>query len=114
MWVLVALLVTSCGVKVDQALDSDANGYLCRKCQAKFYSDRSVFATRCPDCKEGNPETVLGFVCPDDQQVTFAPRGKGMASCSKCGKTVQGISIPREVDLKKWGATKRTSAEVGG
>jgi len=100
--------------QVDLALDSDANGYSCRKCRVMFYTDRDVFATRCPECKEPVPEMVLGFVCPADKQVTLAPRGKGTAPCSKCGKSVSSQSIPREAEFKTWGVTKRNAADVGG
>ena len=117
-WALVLLILISLpGCKksqVDQALDSDANGYICRQCQAKFYTAREVFPTRCPECKQPRVEMVLGFVCPTDQQVTLAPRGKGTAACSKCGKATSSLSIPREADFKAWGATKRNAADVGG
>jgi len=109
------VLLVGCGKnQVDQALDSDANGYLCRKCQAKFYTAREVFPTKCPECQQPGVEMVLGFVCPADQVVTLAPRGKGTAACSKCGKPTSSLSIPREADFKAWGAAKRTAAEVGG
>ena len=108
-------LVAGCGRnEVDQALNPDANGYSCRKCQAKFYTEREVFATRCPECKESAPQLVMAFVCAHDQQVTLATRGKGSVMCTKCGKPAANPSIPREADFKAWGAVKRTAAEVGG
>ena len=100
--------------QVEQALDSDANGYFCPDCKAKFYTARDIFPTQCPECKKPRVEMVLGFVCPADQHVTLAPRGKGTAVCEQCGKATSSLSIPREADLKTWGAVKRTAAEVGG
>jgi len=98
---------------IDQALDSDANGYLCRGCNAKFYTDRTVFANSCPNCKSMNVVQVIGFVCPADGHVTVAPRSVGSLACEKCGKTTSGLGIPREADFKAWGAAKKTRAEVG-
>src|SRR6059036_1091369 len=50
--------------RIDQALESDANGYLCQVCKAKFYTDRAVFANVCPSCKSTQLAQVVGFVCP--------------------------------------------------
>ena len=119
LWVLSAFVLfavfAGCGKsEVDRALDSDANGYVCLKCMAKFYTERSVFPTRCPECKKPNIEQVLGYVCEADKQVTLGPRGRGAVPCSKCAKPTSRLSIPRELDFKTWGATKKTAAEVGG
>ncbi|MSU57515.1 MAG: hypothetical protein EXS35_04940 [Pedosphaera sp.] len=104
-----------CGDKtVDDALTSDANGYLCKKCSAKFYLDRKFFPNRCPECKTPNYELVLGFVCPVDKHVTYAGKGRGSHACEQCGKVTSAILIPRAADLKAWGATKKTAAEVLG
>ena len=99
---------------VDEALSSDANGYLCLKCQAKFYTERTVFPTRCPQCKKPNIEEVMGFVCEADKQMTLGPRGRGAVACSKCGKMTMALALPRASDLKSWGAAKKTEAEVTG
>lgn len=113
LW-LVAVFA-GCGKnQVDQALDSDANGYVCLKCQAKFYTERTVFPTRCPDCRKPNIEQVLGYVCEADKQVTLGPRGRGALACGKCGKATMALSLPRKSDLKAWGAAKKTEAEVTG
>ena len=112
---LMAITVAGCGKsQVDEALTSDANGYRCLNCKAKFYTAREVFATQCPECKKPGVEMVWGFICPDDKQVTMSPRGKGSSACSKCGKVTSSLMIPREADFKAWGATKRSAAEVGG
>ena len=80
--VVALLLVAGCGKStVDQALDSDANGYVCLACQAKFYTDRTVFPTRCPDCKKPDIEEALGFICQADQSVVIGPRGQRSAKC---------------------------------
>ena len=116
LFTLFALLVFGSGCKknsIEQALESDANGYLCRGCNARFYTDRAVFANSCPNCKSMDLVQVIGFVCPADGYVTVAPRGVGSLHCGKCGQTTSGLSIPREVDFKNWGAAKKTRAEVG-
>ena len=113
--VILTLLLCACGRRdVDQALDSDANGYVCLDCGAKFYTDREVFATFCPQCRKPSIEQVLGFVCAADQHVTIGARGRGARGCEKCGKAVSAVSIPTESQLKTWGASKKTAAEVGG
>ena len=96
-----------------KALESDANGYLCRPCKAKFYTERSVFANSCPACKSHQLAQVVGFVCPADKHVTVAPRGAGSMACEQCGQTTSGLCIPREADFKAWGAAKKSAAEVG-
>lgn len=109
------MLIAGCSKSaVDQALDSDANGYVCLACKAKFYTDRKVFPTRCPDCKQPSIEAALGFVCEADQSVIIGPRGQRSAKCEKCGNPTTSLSIPREADLKSWGATKKTELEVSG
>ena len=106
--------VTGCGRRSeDSALDSDANGFVCLDCQAKFYTDREVFANHCPACDKTRVEMVLGFVCPVDGVVTYAPRGKGAAVCAQCGKTVSNVAIPTKLELVGWGAEYKTGAEVG-
>lgn len=111
----IVLLCVGCKeAKVDAALESDANGYACVSCMTKFYTARDVFATKCPRCGKPSVEQVLGFVCPQDQQVTINVRGQGFARCEKCGKSTSSVSIPSESALKTWGAAKKTGAEVGG
>src|SRR5262249_48677398 len=106
-------LLSGCGQgKIDHTLDSDANGYLCLTCKAKFYTARSVFADFCPQCKSPNVQQVVGFVCAADQHTTIAPRGPGFLACEQCGKTTSALSIPREKDFKAWGAVKRSGAGV--
>jgi DNA-directed RNA polymerase subunit RPC12/RpoP len=111
---LAGLFGTGCGKnEIDRALDSDANGYLCRICKARFYTSREVFANVCPACKTTQIIQVVGFVCPDDHYVSIGPRGTGTIVCEKCNKPTSGLSIPREAELKQWGAAKKSRAEVG-
>ncbi len=115
LMVAVAGLLGGCGNSdVDQALDSDANGFICPACQAKFYTDREVFPTHCPQCQKPKVEMVLGFVCPDDKHVTYAARGRGSAACEQCKQMTSSVRIPQEAELKAWGATKKNKSEVGG
>jgi hypothetical protein len=97
----------------EAALDTDANGYVCRNCQAKFYTERKVFADRCPGCKSMQLSQVVGFVCGTDGAMSVASRGSGAMPCEKCGKVTSSIAIPKESDLKVWGAAKKAKAEVG-
>lgn len=107
--------LSGCGrTPVDQALESDANGYLCRGCKTKFAVDREIFADFCPGCKSPKIDQVVGFVCAPDGHVTVAPRGRGSVRCEQCGQATSGLSIPRAKQLQEWGATKRTRKEVCG
>lgn len=111
----IALLLGGCGKNsVDDALTSDANGYLCPSCQCKFYTEREVFPTRCPQCGKPKVEMVVSFVCADDKHVTFASQKRGSVACEQCKKTISSVTIPHEADLKAWGATKKSREEVGG
>lgn len=96
-----------------QASDSDANGYICQKCDAKFYTDRSVFiGPKCPKCQQDSLIEVVGYVCTKDNHVTIRARTNdrlGAPVCDQCKGPVDGMCLPREKDLKGWGATKVSS-----
>lgn len=98
--------------QIDSALNSDANGFVCSKCSAKFYLPSDIFPGHCPQCKAPDLEMVMGYVCGVDNHTTIAPRNKRGGTCEKCGKVTTVLSLPREADLKAWGAVKRTNAEV--
>ena len=117
--VLLLILITCLGggckkADVDQALNSDANGYVCLSCKAKFYTARKVFATRCPDCKKQTIEQAMGFMCSTDQQMTIGSRSIRSMPCKQCGVNTAALAIPREADFKTWGASSKTEAEVTG
>jgi len=106
-----ALLATAC--KRDaalEAMDSDANGYLCLKCGAKLYTERSVFiGPRCPKCQQESLMDVTGYYCPKDHHLTVRPRRGDTQPvvCEQCQQPlVNAMRAPREKDLKAWGATK--------
>jgi hypothetical protein len=108
------LVVTAC--KRDaaiEAIDSDANGYVCLKCDVKLYTDRPVFiGPKCPKCQEDSLMDVVGYYCGKCQHLTIRPRrgDRQGAVCEKCQQPlVNAMRSPREKDLKAWGAT-RTSA----
>ena len=96
------------------ALESDGNGYVCPDCKSKFYTDRKVFPTRCPDCKKQNIQEAIGYVCDADKQMTIEARNVRSVKCKKCSAPVNQIYMPQTVDLKAWGATLKTEAEVTG
>lgn len=109
-----AALLAGCGDSAQkQVLETDANGFQCEACKAKFYTDADTFANHCPQCKQPQVQQVVGFVCPVDQHVTVAPRSRGSVRCEKCGKPVSGLCIPKAKDLQAWGAARKTAAEVG-
>lgn len=112
VWLVAAALVLSgCGKNVaEEASDSDANGYLCTKCGAKYYTPRSVFLpVNCPKCHEEGIVEVVGYYCERDKYLTVVGRHQdrgGAATCEKCQAPLNGMRLPRENDLKAWGAVK--------
>jgi len=111
-WGVIAALAAATGCEKDvatEASDSDANGYLCVKCGAKFWTDRSVFlASKCPKCQQDGLVEVVGYFCGKDHYLTLRGRGadrQGATACEKCGAALGGMRLPRQKDLKAWGAT---------
>lgn len=96
------------------ALESDVNGYSCSDCKSKFYTDRKVFPTRCPDCKKQNIQEAIGYVCDADKQMTIEARNIRTVKCKQCAAPVNRIYMPQKVDLTAWGATLKTETEVTG
>jgi hypothetical protein len=114
--VAMALCLALSGCRKDasqEASDSDANGYLCQKCEAKLYTARSVFiGPKCPKCQEDTLVEVVGYVCPKDNHLTIRGRSNdrlGAPVCESCQGPLGGMRLPREKDLKAWGATKVSS-----
>jgi hypothetical protein len=93
-----------------EALETDANGYLCLKCGAKFYTERTVFmGSACPQCKQNTLTQTVGYYCQKDQHLTIrASEGDRQgAICEKCQAVlVNAVKAPHEKDYKAWGATK--------
>jgi DNA-directed RNA polymerase subunit RPC12/RpoP len=113
---LAAVLLGATACKKDAALDAmqtDANGYVCLKCGVKLYTDRSVFiGPNCPKCHEDSLMDVVGYYCAKDQHLTIrARRGDRQgAVCEQCQQPLaNAMRSPREKDLKAWGATKTSS-----
>jgi hypothetical protein len=96
-----------------QAMDTDANGYVCLKCGVKLYTDRSVFiGPKCPKCQEESLMDVVGYYCEKDRHLTIrARRGDPHGEiCEQCQQPLaNAMRSPREKDLKAWGATKTSS-----
>src|SRR5262249_16527012 len=96
-----------------EAIETDANGYLCLKCGAKLYTDRTVFiGPKCPQCKQDTVMQAVGYYCEKDQHLTIrASQGDRQgAVCERCqAPLVNAMRAPREKDLKAWGATKVSS-----
>lgn len=92
------------------ALETDANGYVCLKCGAKFYTERTVFiGPRCPKCNEDTLMQAVGYYCDKDKHLTIrASEGDRQgAVCEKCqAHLMNAMKAPRESDYKAWGATK--------
>ena len=109
-----ALPVASCKKDLaEEASDSDANGYVCMACSAKLYSARTEFlGPQCPKCNQTRLVEAIGFRCPKDQHVTIQARSNGRqeaATCEICKTPLSGLCMPREKDLKAWGAQKLSS-----
>lgn len=111
---LLTLVLTGC--KKDpstEAIESDANGYVCLKCGVKLYTDRSVFiGPKCPKCSEDSLMDVVGYYCEKDKHLTIRPRRGDHQGpiCEQCqAPLVNAMRSPREKDLKAWGATKASS-----
>jgi Zn finger protein HypA/HybF involved in hydrogenase expression len=115
-WVIFITLFLAVGCKKDPAvssLESDARGFFCKACQAKFYTDWSVYAERCPQCKSEDIRPVVGFLCYQDQHLNLTPQGPKAMTCEKCQGQATGLKMPHEAELKSWGAVKRSKSEVG-
>jgi DNA-directed RNA polymerase subunit RPC12/RpoP len=96
-----------------EAIETDANGYLCQKCHAKISTDRKVFPEKCPKCNQDALVEVVGFMCPRDHHLTLRPRvsgPEGAAVCEQCNASLKSAMVqPRKKDLEAWGAIKAGS-----
>jgi transcription initiation factor IIE alpha subunit len=108
---LISLFVLA-GCKQDaakQASDSDANGYLCTKCGVKLYTERSSFlGPKCPKCGADTLVEVVAYSCPKDGHLTLTGRSgdRSVSACEKCGGPLSAMRLPRESNLKAWGAVR--------
>jgi DNA-directed RNA polymerase subunit RPC12/RpoP len=117
-WQLLAtcllLLCVLAGCKKDpatEAIKTDANGYVCLKCGAKFYTSRNTFLeAKCPKCQEYMLEDVVGYLCTNDNHITLRPRlrgPEGESVCELCRAHLDtALIMPRETNLVAWGAIK--------
>jgi hypothetical protein len=109
---LVGFLIGGCSKSADMtAIETDAHGYLCQKCGAKFYTDRKVFLeSKCPKCQQYTLVDAVGYMCEKDHHLTIRPRvsgPEGAAICEVCQAHLKNAMVsPREKDLIAWGATK--------
>jgi hypothetical protein len=102
------------GCSKDSSMDSietDAHGYLCQQCRAKFYTARKVFLeSKCPKCQQDTLVDVVGYLCEKDQHLTIRPRVAGPAGaaiCEVCQTPLKNAMVsPRAKDLIAWGAIK--------
>src|SRR6266436_2079712 len=87
--VTIALVGSGCHKDIaTEASDSDANGYICLKCEAKLYTERSVFiGPKCPKCQQAGLVEVVSYVCSKDNHVTIRGRSddrRGAPVCEAC------------------------------
>jgi DNA-directed RNA polymerase subunit RPC12/RpoP len=107
-----AVLMAGCGKDPTMAvLETDAHGYTCEKCGAKFYTSAKEFmGAKCPKCGEYTLADVVGYKCSADQHITLRPKVSGPAGaavCEQCGARLKDAMVsPHEKDLKAWGAEK--------
>jgi hypothetical protein len=112
---LVGFLIGGCSKQADMsAIETNAHGYLCQQCGAKFYTDRKVFLeSKCPKCQQYTLVDVVGYMCQKDNHLTIRPRvsgPEGAAICEVCQMHLKDAMVsPREKDLFVWGATKAGS-----
>lgn len=113
---LVLLPFIAPGCKKDpvmEAVETDANGYVCLKCGAKLCTDRKVFiGPACPKCQEQTLMSVVGYLCDKDHHLTIrASRNDPVGPvCEQCKALLNNsMYMPKEKDLKAWGATKQPS-----
>lgn len=99
-------MLAACGTREDAILDSDASGYICSKCDYKFYITGGQPAAQCPKCGDSSIEEVVAYVCPADHSVTVVPKSAMGAPCLKCGKFTNEKKLPTTDELKTWGAVK--------
>ena len=102
---LVLLPLVGCNREEAAILESDANGYVCTECGAKFLTESDVYADQCAKCDSPAIEQVVGYVCPVDKTVTLVPQKAKGAPCSKCGKYTSAKKLPTREELASWGAT---------
>lgn len=93
------------------AIETDAHGYYCQQCRAKFYTERNEFLeSKCPKCQQYTLVDVVGYLCEKDHHLTIRPRvsgAEGAAVCEVCGAQLHNAMVsPRQKDLIAWGATK--------
>lgn len=108
-WFSISLVGCGSG---NAAGESDANGYMCNKCNTKFYTSRKVFAEFCPSCKSYDLAQTVAYVCEKDQHVTMSTKTHGGESCGKCQSPVSAVMLPHEKDFLTWGAAKKQKADV--
>jgi len=97
------------------AIETDANGYLCLKCGAKFYTERTVFmGSKCPQCNENTLRQTVGYYCEKDQHLTIRA-GEGDRQgpvCEKCQAHLANAMKSRAKRIIKPGARPRSKAET--
>lgn len=106
------VLLTGCSEqKVAEAWESDANGFQCDQCSLKFYTDKDIFASKCPGCSNGTPFSAVGYVCDKDKHTTIFRKGRA-AICEQCKGSVSAMKKPSAAELQAWGAVKKSQNEV--
>ncbi|MDB6058076.1 MAG: hypothetical protein JWO95_1920 [Verrucomicrobiales bacterium] len=116
LFVVLICFVTAFGCKKEDApqgelLNSNANGFVCRQCNTKFFTSRSVYANHCPSCKSAEVAQVIGFFCDKDQHVTLTPKAKSVL-CEKCNQLIGQVRLPSAAQLTAWGAVKKSEDDV--
>jgi hypothetical protein len=114
LFCMATLVLALAGCSEDPALDSmqsDANGFMCTSCGAKFYTARKDYMeAQCPKCDQYTVQDVIGYNCVKCKHITLRPKVAGPAGaaiCEKCGAHLQNAMVsPRQTDLVAWGAVK--------
>lgn len=112
--VVLGVLVIGCGKdRATQSTESDANGYITKN-GYKFYTDRDVFADKCPETGELEIYDVCAYARddwqPGDTNYVIAPRGAPFRSAD--GTIYDKIFLPSSKQLEQWGAEYVSAEKV--
>lgn len=137
MLVVTALLMGACNSnervdKAQEAQSTDVNGYLCSSeehadGEYKFFTERSVFAEKCPGCGAKDFQRVYAYVKkqpgPPNQKAKgqsssspkeppSQPTGGGEVIIVPRGALDLPFHLPTSEELRQWGAAKAEEESV--
>jgi hypothetical protein len=85
---------------------------MCAACKAKFYLEEAVVPEFCPQCKSGNAQPLVGYVCAADGHLTVDVRHSRLIPCEQCKMPTSSVRRPTAAELEAFGAVKKVRADV--